>query len=830
MKNIIRRTPTLLPLFLSTVLSCVFAIGMLLGTVRTALAEDPTVFLMPHEIKLSSMLAIDLNGDGKQEIIGGSVDGYVSVIDGATYETIWDKNIATYLPPYTNSRGETVRYTKTRIQSSLAAADLDHNGAIELVVATGGAEPLDDDGPGAIVVLTYRGAPDHFELMSGWPRYAFDELGDDAPDGFISTPSLGDIDGDGDMEIVIGGMDRRLHAFHHNGTYVTGWPLDRSYILDGMSGILRESRSTASLADLDGDGVLDIIIGSNNYKIPSCANPYLFYAVKGDSTPLPGFPFETTQNIESSPAVGDINGDGSLDIVFGTGDFNESCRQPGGQSSDGKKVYAIDRFGKPLSGWPVATNANMYNSPALGDLDNDGSPEVVIHTQDTLYAWHGNGNLVQGFPVQGEFHLRHAAPLLADVDGDSQVEIVLASGQVYGSEGQLEQQREKLQSLLLITDQDGDGLLETIGSNWFHIDDRYLRTFIYQETGPASGALPWPMFHRSNDRTGTLLIAHTLRGRVVDEENQGVPDVTVTLDSGQIAVTDAQGNYVFGTLPPGNYTVTPSHQNNRFTPEEHVVSLSANATAVNFVMIDPLNDIQGKVLHANNSPMEGIDVQLDPGTTATTGATGGFTFKDQNPGNYTLTPVTPDLIYLPPQRTVNAQEEQLHIFHALAQPVVETLLPNSETEISFRDTQGLPTRIMFPVGLGQEEVVVTPVLPEEPNGYLSTGHALELTLSNADFNVQSGIVGQNGEPLSVTIEIEYNQADLQTLPDAEGLVLLWESPEGWVEAHTTCPNAEAPLHNQTEQLISTTICEWGTYVLAAPTDRLYMPALVNPLE
>src|SRR5690606_2354145 len=140
-----------------------------------------------------------------------------------------------------------------------------------------GADPVNAEGPGAVVVLTYRGAPNYFELMSGWPRYARHALGDDAPDGFVSTPALGDIDGDGDKEIVIGGMDRRLHAFHHDGSYVEGWPMDNQYRLDDSYGILRESRSTAALADLDGDGVLDVIIGSNNYKIPSCANPYFFY-------------------------------------------------------------------------------------------------------------------------------------------------------------------------------------------------------------------------------------------------------------------------------------------------------------------------------------------------------------------------------------------------------------------------------------------------------------------------------------------------------------------------------------------------------------------------
>ena len=224
--------------------------------------------------------------------------------------------------------------------------------------------------PGAVVVVDYVGAPDYFHVIPGWPRYAFDELGensarpDGTPDGFVATPALGDIDGDGDLEIVLGGMDRRLHAWHHDGTYVTGWPIDwdRNYY--------RDTRSTAALADMDGDGVMEIVVGTNNYVYPACPNPYLFYALEGDSTFMPGFPIETAQNIESSPAIGDIDGDGYPDIVFGTGDYSEHCGQP----ADGNLVHAIDRFGNPLPGWPVRTNGNMLNSPALGDLDHDGHP------------------------------------------------------------------------------------------------------------------------------------------------------------------------------------------------------------------------------------------------------------------------------------------------------------------------------------------------------------------------------------------------------------------------------------------------------------------------
>jgi hypothetical protein len=338
------------------------------------------------------------------------------------------------------------------------------------------------------------------------------------------------------------------------------------------------------------------------------------------------------------------------------------------------------------------------------------------------------------------------------------------------------------------------------------------------------------MFHRSNNRIGVLPILHTLRGRVVDENNRGVANVALRLNSGQVAMTDAEGDYIFGSLPPGNYTATPTYQNHRFQPASRTIDLFTNRAMDNFVMREPVYDIQGKVLQANNSPLAGVTMRLEPGSTVRTGTDGTFSFDNQQPGQYTLTPANPALTYVPSRRSVVAEEEIFQTFYALPKPVAGTLLPNSSTEIEFADTQGLPTRIIFPEGLGNEEAVVTPLLLGDINGYLVAGHALEVVLGNANASTQSGIAGNDALPSALIIEIQYSQADLQRLLDANELVLLWQSPQGWVEALSTCPEGEEVVHNRSSRTLRTPVCEWGTYALAAPVSRLYMPSLFGNSE
>src|SRR5262249_27684803 len=124
-----------------------------------------------------------------------------------------------------------------------------------------------------------------------------------------SSPAIGNIDGDPDLEIVMTDVAGNLYAWKPDGTNVPGFPKNYGIAF----------YNSPVLGDVDGDGAVDIVAihqsGSNNLHV-----------LRGDGTELPGFPVNVTlkspSGLSPSPALADLDGDGKLEIVIGSNEYD----------------------------------------------------------------------------------------------------------------------------------------------------------------------------------------------------------------------------------------------------------------------------------------------------------------------------------------------------------------------------------------------------------------------------------------------------------------------------------------------------------------------------
>jgi len=265
----------------------------------------------------SAPIASDFDDTEGLEIAVASGAGNLNVVDG--------EGLHLYSSPY--SFGHLVLE-----DVCIAAGDLDGDGFSEIVTST--------NNRGWIAVLNADGSS-----VAGWPVVV------EAWERETPQIVIGDIDRapDGAPEVVAVGSHGIVHVWDSAGSELPGWPVD----------LRKRVGARPSLGDLDGDGYLEVVVPTG----PAAIAALRANGTRVESWPLVSDGGDSTRPAGASALIGDMDGEGALDILS-TG--------PGGS------MFLFDAIsGEVIPGWPYSSDPAL-GTPWAGDIDDDGELDILV--------------------------------------------------------------------------------------------------------------------------------------------------------------------------------------------------------------------------------------------------------------------------------------------------------------------------------------------------------------------------------------------------------------------------------------------------------------------
>jgi len=385
----------------------------------------------------------DLNGDGAPELFWG---------DFFAQSLFYFRNTGTPASPTYQLESESFPIASPLLSGGYNAStfgDADGDGDLDLMVGVlrglcFAAQSVTDN----LIAYENEGTasdPD-FQLRTSRLIQTFDV-------GARSTAAFGDLDGDGDLDMVVGNEAAADEQTSAVLTYVRNdgtadapsfrveserW-IGLDYDFGGYAPILQ---------DLDADGDLDLLVGGFNGRFAYIENTGTASSPQFSSVPTD----ERFQGVDTGQyaraTMGDIDGDGDLDLVTGASSGRVRVYRNTGSAQN--IAYGAEANGTPLAedmayaqaiGLP--DDVGEDSAPTLGDLDGDGDLDLMIGTAIGPILIYRNVGTPQApsFQEAGDIQTsrRRVAPILADLAGDDRVELLAGSnagGLLYWAQGE----------------------------------------------------------------------------------------------------------------------------------------------------------------------------------------------------------------------------------------------------------------------------------------------------------------------------------------------------------------------------------------------------------